>query len=101
MFIVAKKQCGGVLHEPVGWFQSFDNDQDHIYDSSLDCIWTLQTSPDQRIVVNFLYFDLKGEDACENGDYLQVRKLHYENMSMQYTAIFHGCKNVHFRMIFF
>ena len=26
---------------------------------------------------------------------------HYENMSMQYTAIFHGCKNVHFQMIFF
>ena len=23
---------------------------------------------------------------------------HYENMSMQYTAIFHGCKNVHFQM---
>ena len=23
---------------------------------------------------------------------------HYENMSMQYTAIFHGCKNVNFLM---
>ena len=23
---------------------------------------------------------------------------HYENMPMQYTAIFHGCKNVHFEM---
>ena len=26
---------------------------------------------------------------------------HYENTPMQYTAIFHGCKNVHFQMIFF
>ena len=26
---------------------------------------------------------------------------HYENTSMQYTAIFHGCKNVHFQMKFF
>ena len=25
---------------------------------------------------------------------------HYANTPMQYTAIFHGCKNVHFRMKF-
>ena len=25
----------------------------------------------------------------------------YENTPMQYTAIFHGCKNSHFQMIFF
>ena len=24
--------------------------------------------------------------------------IHYENKPMQYTAIFHGCKNVHFHM---
>ena len=27
--------------------------------------------------------------------------LHYENTPMQNTAIFHGCKNVHFQMNFF
>ena len=26
---------------------------------------------------------------------------HYENTSIQYTAIFHGCKNVNFQMKFF
>ena len=26
---------------------------------------------------------------------------HYENTLMQYTAIFHGCKNVNFQMNFF
>ena len=26
---------------------------------------------------------------------------HYANTTMQYTAIFHGCKNVYFQMIFF
>ena len=26
---------------------------------------------------------------------------HYENMSIDYTAIFHGCKNDNFQMIFF
>ena len=25
---------------------------------------------------------------------------HYANTPMQYTAIFHGCKNVNFQMIF-
>ena len=27
--------------------------------------------------------------------------LHYENMPMQHTAIFHGCKNDNFQLIFF
>ena len=32
----------------------------------------------------------------------QVRfKVHYENMFMQYTVIFHGCKNDNFQLIFF
>ena len=33
----------------------------------------------------------------------QVRKseLHYANMSVQYTAIFHGCKNYNFQMNIF
>ena len=26
---------------------------------------------------------------------------HYANTPMQYTAIFHGCKNVHYEMNFF
>ena len=29
------------------------------------------------------------------------QRLHYENTPMQYTAIFHSCKNIHFQMIFF
>ena len=31
--------------------------------------------------------------ACNFG-----KEKHYENMSVQYTAIFHGCKNVNFQM---
>ena len=30
-----------------------------------------------------------------------VTLVHYANTPMQYTAIFHGCKNVNFQMIFF
>ena len=29
---------------------------------------------------------------------LVMQKSHYANMSVQYTAIFHGCKNVNFQM---
>ena len=36
-------------------------------------------------------------DCIRNG----IEKQHYENTPMQYTAIFHGCKNVHFQMKFF
>ena len=30
-----------------------------------------------------------------------MRECHYANTPMQYTAIFHGCKNVHFQMKIF
>ena len=35
--------------------------------------------------------------SYEQGKYYS----HYANMSVQYTAIFHGCKNDNFQMIFF
>ena len=42
-----------------------------------------------------------------NNNYLRTQHypeetiVHYENTPMQYTAIFHGGKNVHFQMLFF
>ena len=33
--------------------------------------------------------------------YFCKKNSHYANMSVQYTAIFHGCKNDNFQMIFF
>ena len=33
--------------------------------------------------------------------YYNVAKLHYKNMPMQHTAIFHGSKNDHFHLKFF
>ena len=32
---------------------------------------------------------------------LRISLSHYANTPMQYSAIFHGCKNVHFQMKFF
>ena len=37
---------------------------------------------------------------CDNSkdNFLLISLLHYENTSVQYTAIFHGCKNDNFHM---
>ena len=38
----------------------------------------------------------------EKGFYhIVIKFFHYANTPMQYTTIFHGCKNVHFQMKFF
>ena len=37
-----------------------------------------------------------------SGAYRKDQKYNqYENMPMQYTTIFHGCKNDHFQLIFY
>ena len=39
--------------------------------------------------------------ACLVSKLLEVKLAHYANMSVQYTAIFHGCKNDNFQMKLF
>ena len=56
-----------------------------------------------------MFFDKNGQKSffhfsmiTEAADVRQnSHDYHYANMPMQYTAIFHGCKNVYFKMIFF
>ena len=38
---------------------------------------------------------------CLNFKVVTAKCLHYANMSVQYTAIFHGCKNDNFQMKIF
>ena len=40
--------------------------------------------------------DLKGRRSRHLIEYMKI--CHYANMSVQYTAIFHGCKNDNFQM---
>ena len=53
----------------------------------------------QLLLLIFLLF------LCITYDSVLILQLnccvHYANMPMQYTAIFHACKNVNFQMIFF
>ena len=39
-----------------------------------------------------------GDIPTENGAWNILGQVHYANMSVQYTAIFHGCKNDNFQM---
>ena len=41
---------------------------------------------------NLTFFGLRGKD-CKH-----IKTLHYKNTPMQYTVIFHGCKNNNFQM---
>ena len=36
--------------------------------------------------------------VCKNGHHSVHTEKHYENMPMQYTVIFHGCKNDNFQL---
>ena len=43
-----------------------------------------------------LFLNISEQKFCGHG--LFCINFHYANTHMQYTAIFHGCKNVHFQM---
>ena len=43
----------------------------------------------------------QGADRMANSAGPDQTAPHYANTPMQYTAIFHGCKNVHFQMKIF
>ena len=59
-----------------------------------------------RLINNSLWIPLKKHCIISKRDGLeyktnQIISVHYANTPMQYTAILHGCKNVHFQMKFF
>ena len=54
-------------------------------------------SLESYILDSILFFDL----TLEMESHCYRLPLYYANMSVQYTAIFHGCKNDNFQMIFF
>ena len=60
------------------------------------CLWRSITD----IAFSIQYFILAINTCVTVGsDMLKI--MHYENTPMQYTAIFHGCKNDNFQLKFF
>ena len=60
-----------------------------IFSSSLDSYWV-------QLCCVLHFANARVKFSHDVSHYMTSHRIHYENTLMQYTAIFHGCKNVHF-----
>nr|XP_023646366.1 cubilin [Paramormyrops kingsleyae] len=63
--------CGGDLHMESGAFNS-PNYPD-AYPPNVECVWTITSSPGNRLQMSFITFQLQESDGCNN-DVLEVRE---------------------------
>uniref|UniRef100_A0AAX7VLU9 Cubilin n=1 Tax=Astatotilapia calliptera TaxID=8154 RepID=A0AAX7VLU9_ASTCA len=63
--------CGGDLVMETGAFNS-PNYPD-AYPPNVECVWTIRSSPGNRIQLSFITFQLQGDSDCQN-DYLEIRE---------------------------
>uniref|UniRef100_A0A3B3XUI0 CUB domain-containing protein n=1 Tax=Poecilia mexicana TaxID=48701 RepID=A0A3B3XUI0_9TELE len=63
--------CGGDLVMQSGAFNS-PNYPD-AYPPNMECVWTLRSSPGNRMQISFIMFHLQGDSDCQN-DYLEIRE---------------------------
>uniref|UniRef100_A0A3Q2CYT2 CUB domain-containing protein n=1 Tax=Cyprinodon variegatus TaxID=28743 RepID=A0A3Q2CYT2_CYPVA len=69
VYSASTSSCGGDLVMQSGAFNS-PNYPD-AYPPNMECVWTLRSSPGNRIQLSFLMFHLQG--SCQN-DYLEIRE---------------------------
>uniref|UniRef100_A0A671NLK5 CUB domain-containing protein n=1 Tax=Sinocyclocheilus anshuiensis TaxID=1608454 RepID=A0A671NLK5_9TELE len=65
--------CGGHLYMESGAFNS-PNYPD-VYPPNVECVWTITSSPGNRLQLSFIMFQLQQSSDCSN-DYLEVREGH-------------------------
>lgn len=70
-FTERERDCGESLTGPSGVFISPDVDNNGVYESNQDCLWTLTAPEHQVIYLKFIKFDLEFEDNC-GYDYVEV-----------------------------
>ncbi|KAG9276492.1 cubilin [Astyanax mexicanus] len=63
--------CGGNLHMESGAFNS-PNYPD-AYPPNIECVWTIISSPGNRLQLSFVLFELQQSTGCNN-DYLEIRE---------------------------
>ncbi|XP_070842448.1 cubilin [Chaetodon trifascialis] len=63
--------CGGDLVMESGAFNS-PNYPD-AYPPNVECVWTIRSSPGNRLQLSFAIFHLQGDSSCQN-DYLEIRE---------------------------
>ncbi|TNN61134.1 Cubilin [Liparis tanakae] len=70
-YSASTSSCGGDLLMESGAFNS-PNYPD-AYPPSVECVWTIRSSPGNRLQLSFITFHLLGDAGCQN-DYLEVRE---------------------------
>nr|XP_033495310.1 cubilin [Epinephelus lanceolatus] len=70
-YSASTSSCGGDLVMESGAFNS-PNYPD-AYPPNVECVWTIISSPGNRIQLSFIMFHLQGDYGCQN-DYLEIRE---------------------------
>ncbi|KAF0028409.1 hypothetical protein F2P81_019496 [Scophthalmus maximus] len=70
-YSASTSSCGGDLLMESGAFNS-PNYPD-AYPPNVECVWTIKSSPGNRLQLSFLIFHLQGDSGCHN-DYLEIRE---------------------------
>lgn len=63
--------CGGIYNYAKGTISSPNYPNNYFRDS--ECIWILKSSIGNRIVLNFIAFELEEDEFC-NEDYVEIRE---------------------------
>ncbi|XP_014830968.1 PREDICTED: cubilin, partial [Poecilia mexicana] len=71
VYSASTSSCGGDLVMQSGAFNS-PNYPD-AYPPNMECVWTLRSSPGNRMQISFIMFHLQGDSDCQN-DYLEIRE---------------------------
>uniref|UniRef100_A0A8C4D9G2 Cubilin n=1 Tax=Dicentrarchus labrax TaxID=13489 RepID=A0A8C4D9G2_DICLA len=70
-YSASTSSCGGELVMENGAFNS-PNYPD-AYPPNVECVWTIRSSPGNRLQLSFIMFQLQGDSGCQN-DYLEIRE---------------------------
>uniref|UniRef100_A0A8C1I6Q0 Cubilin (intrinsic factor-cobalamin receptor) n=1 Tax=Cyprinus carpio TaxID=7962 RepID=A0A8C1I6Q0_CYPCA len=72
-YMASTSGCGGHLYMESGAFNS-PNYPD-VYPPNVECVWTITSSPGNRLQLSFIMFQLQQSSDCSS-DYLEVREGH-------------------------
>ncbi|XP_069007315.1 cubilin [Embiotoca jacksoni] len=70
-YSASTSSCGGDLVMESGAFNS--PNYPAAYPPNVECVWTIRSSPGNRVQLSFITFHLQGHADCQN-DYLEVRE---------------------------
>ncbi|KAI4871253.1 hypothetical protein NFI96_019773 [Prochilodus magdalenae] len=70
-YMASTSGCGGNLHMESGAFNS--PNYPAAYPPNIECVWTIISSPGNRLQLSFIQFELQQSTSCDK-DYLEIRE---------------------------